>query len=148
MNIPHCFSSRITSKQEELVWILMSLVSLQISRWLQQKLRTWSFWIRGNAFVSYLSVYASVLGSNQALPPLSVTGQPLDGAPAVVHFLHFRFHSSSPGCLLSITLPLSLWRPADCNFSDGVGILAQHVPNPAPSLSGDDSLHILSLGPC
>ena len=33
----------------------------------------------------------------------------LDDAPAVVHVLHFRFQSSSPGCLRSTTLPLSLW---------------------------------------
>ena len=33
----------------------------------------------------------------------------LDDAQAVVHVLHFRFQSSSPGCLRSTTLPLSLW---------------------------------------
>ena len=26
------------------------------------------------------------------------------------------------------------WGPVDCNFGDGVGILVQHMPNPAPSL--------------
>ena len=45
-------------------------------------------------------------------------------------------------------LLLSLCGPVDCNFGDGVGILAQHVPNPAPSLSVDDGLHILWLAPC
>ena len=30
----------------------------------------------------------------------------------------------------------------------GVGILAQHVPNPAPPLPGDDGLHILLLASC
>ena len=30
-----------------------------------------------------------------------------------------------------------LWGPVDCNFGDGVGVLAQHVPNPTPSLPGD-----------
>ena len=88
------------------------------------------------------------LASNEAPPPLSVTGQPLDGAPAVVHLLHFRFYSSSPGCLRSTTLPLSLWSPVDCKFGDGVDIIAQRVPNPAPSLSGDDGLRILLLAPC
>ena len=46
---------------------------------------------------------AGVQGSNETPPPLSVTGQPRDGAPAVVHVLQFRFHvccmptfSSSP----------------------------------------------------
>ena len=34
-----------------------------------------------------------VKGSNKAPPPLSVTGQPLDGALAVLHALHFCFHS-------------------------------------------------------
>ena len=48
-------------------------------------------------------------GSDEAPPPLSVTGQPPDGVPAVVHVLQFRFHSCSPGCLRSTTLPLSLW---------------------------------------
>ena len=33
-----------------------------------------------------------IYGSNKAPPPLSVTGQPLDGAPAVVHVPHFFFH--------------------------------------------------------
>ena len=55
---------------------------------------------------------AGVEGSNEAPPPLSVTSQPLDGAPAVVLRLHFCFHSSSPGCLWSTTLPLSHWGPA------------------------------------
>ena len=82
------------------------------------------------------------------LHPLSVTGQPLDGAPAVVLVLHFRFHSSSPGCLWSTTLLLSLWGPVDFNFGDGVGILAQHMHNPAPSLPGYGGLHILLLAPC
>ena len=45
-------------------------------------------------------------------------------------------------------LPLFLWGPVDCNFCDGVSILAQHVPNPAPSLSGDNGLHIFLLVPC
>ena len=36
----------------------------------------------------------------------------------------------------------------DCNFGDGVGILAQHVPNPAPSLPCDDGLRILLLASC
>ena len=85
---------------------------------------------------------------NEAPPPLSATGQPLDGAPAVVHLLHFRFHSSSSGCFRSTTLPLSLWGPVDCNFGDGVGILAKHVPNPAPSLSGGGGLHTLLVAPC
>ena len=49
----------------------------------------------------------------------------------MVHLLHFRFHSSSPGCLRSTTLSLSLWGPVDCNFGDGVGTIAQHVSNPA-----------------
>ena len=135
-------------------------------------------------------------GSTEAPPPLPVTGQPLDGAPAVVHVLHFRFHSSSPGCLhssspgclnssspgclhssspgclhssspgclhssspgclhssspgcLGSTTPLlSLWGPVDFNFGDGVGILAQHMHNPAPSLPGYGGLHILLLAPC
>ena len=43
---------------------------------------------------------------------------------------------------------LSLWDLVDCNFSDGVSILAQHAPNLAPSLPGDDGLHRLSLAPC
>ena len=51
---------------------------------------------------------ACVWGSDEAPLPLCVTGQPLDGAPAVVHVLHCCFHSSSPGCLWSTTLPLSL----------------------------------------
>ena len=55
---------------------------------------------------------AGVQGSNKASPPLSVIGQPLDGAPSVVPALHFCFHSSSPGCRRSTTLPLSLWGPA------------------------------------
>ena len=79
---------------------------------------------------------------------MSVTGQPLDGAPAVVHLLHFHFHNSSPGCFQSTTLLLTLWGPVDFNFGDVVGILAQHMPNPAPSLPGDDGLHILLLTPC
>ena len=79
---------------------------------------------------------------------MSVTCQPLDGAPAVIHVLHFCFHSSSPGCLWSTALLLSLWGPVDCNFGDGVGILAQHVPNPAPSLPGADGLYIFLLAPC
>ena len=92
---------------------------------------------------------AGIWSSSEAPPPLSVTGQPLDGAPAVVHLLHFRFHSSSPGCLWSTMLLLSLWGPVDCNFGDGVGLLAQHRPNPAPSLPGDEGLHnILLLAPC
>ena len=101
-------------------------------------------------FLTYLLPVkqAGVQGSNEAPPPLSVARQPLDGDPAVVHVLHFRFHSSLPGFLRSITLPLSLRRPVDCNFGDGVGILAQHVPNPAPSLPGDDGLRILLLAPC
>ena len=78
---------------------------------------------------------------------MSVTGQPLDGAPAVVHLLHFHFHSSSPSCLRSTMLPLSRWA-VDCSFGDGVGILVQHVPNPGPSLPGDGGLHILLLAPC
>ena len=89
-----------------------------------------------------------IITINKAPPPLSVTGQPLDGTPAVVHVLHFRFHSSSPGCLRSTKFLLSLWGPMDCNFGDGVGILVQHVPNPAPSLPGDDGLHILLLALC
>ena len=87
-------------------------------------------------------------GQHEAPPPLSVTGQPLDGAPAVVHVLQFCFHSSSPGCLWSTMLPLSLWGPVDCNFSDGVGILMQHVPNPVPLLSGDDGLRVVLQAPC
>ena len=51
---------------------------------------------------------AGLLDSNKAPPPLSVTGQPLDGAQAVVHVLHFCFYSSLPGCLKTNTLPLSL----------------------------------------
>ena len=31
------------------------------------------------------------MGGDEAPPPLSVTGQPLVGAPAVVNGLHFRF---------------------------------------------------------
>ena len=46
------------------------------------------------------------------------------------------------------TLLLSLLDVEDCNFGDGVGILAQLVPNPAPSLPGDDSLQILLLAQC
>ena len=65
----------------------------------------------------------------------------------MVDVRHVRFHSSSPDCLQSTTLPLSLWGPADCNFADGVGILAQHVPNPASLLPGYDGLHILLLAP-
>ena len=42
----------------------------------------------------------------------------------------------------------SLWDPVDCNVSDEVGIVAQLVPKLAPSLSGDDGLHILLLAPC
>ena len=91
---------------------------------------------------------AGLQGSDKAPPPLSVTGKPLDGAPAVVHVLHFRFHSSPPGCLWSTTLLPSLWGPVDCNFGDGAGILAQHVPNPAQLLPGDDGLHNLLLAPC
>ena len=84
----------------------------------------------------------------RAAPPhLSVTGQPLYGAPLVVHVFHFCFHSSSQSCLPSTTLPLSLWGPVDCNVGDGVGILMQHVPNPVPSLPGGDGLHILLLAP-
>ena len=83
----------------------------------------------------------------KAPPPLSVTGQPLHGALAVGHPLHFRFHSSSPGCLQSTTLPRSLWGPVFCTFGDGVGILEQHVPNPEPSLPGNDGLRILLLAP-
>ena len=78
-------------------------------------------------------------------PLLSVTCQPLDGAPAVVHVLHFLFHSSSLGCLQSTTLPLSLRGPVDCNFGKGVDTLAQHMPNPAPSLAGDDGLHASAM---
>ena len=33
-----------------------------------------------------------IQGSNKAPPPMSVTGQPVDCAPAVVHVLHFHFH--------------------------------------------------------
>ena len=69
----------------------------------------------------------------------------MDGTPAVV--LQIRFHRSSPGCLRLTTLPLSLWGQVDCNFGDGVGILAQHVPNPAPPLPSDDGLHIVLLAP-
>ena len=87
-------------------------------------------------------------GCYESPPPLSVTGQSLNGALAVVHSLHFRFHSSSPGSLRSTTLPLSLLGPVDCNFGDGADILAQNVPNPASSLPGDDGLHILLLAPC
>ena len=60
---------------------------------------------------------------------MSVTVQPLDGAPAVSH------------------VP-SLWSQVDCNFGDGVGILVQHVSSPAPSLPNNDGLHILLLAPC
>ena len=35
------------------------------------------------------------IGSNEGPQPLSVSGKPLDGAPAVVHFLDFNSHSSS-----------------------------------------------------
>ena len=91
---------------------------------------------------------AGAQGSNKAPPPVSVTGQPLDGAQAVVHLLHFHFHSSLPGYLWSTTLPHSFWGPVDHNFGDGVGILVQHLPNPAPSLPGDDGLHTLLLTPC
>ena len=38
--------------------------------------------------------------------------------------------------------------PVDCKRGDGVGILSQYVPNPAPSLSGDDGLYILSPSSC
>ena len=33
----------------------------------------------------------------------------------------------------------------DCNFGDGVDILAQLLPNPGPSLPADDGLHIYPL---
>ena len=60
------------------------------------------------SFYSVIHYYPSCQlvyrGSNKAPPPLSATGQPLGGAPAVVHVLHFRFHSSSPGCFQSTTL--------------------------------------------
>ena len=89
-----------------------------------------------------------IQGSNQAPPPLSVTGQPLDGAQALVYGLHVRFHSISSGYLRLTTLSLSRWGPVDCNFSDGIGILVQHMPNPLPWLPGDDGLHILFLALC
>ena len=38
------------------------------------------------------------IGQQESSSTPSVTGQPLDGAPAVVHVLHFRSHSFSPGC--------------------------------------------------
>ena len=76
---------------------------------------------------------AGVQGSNKASPPLSVTGQPLDGAPAVVH-LHFCFHSSTPGCLRSTTLPFSLWGLVDCNFGDGLASLRSMCPIQPQSL--------------
>ena len=38
--------------------------------------------------------------------------------------------------------------PVDCKRGDGIGILSQYVPNPAPSLSGDDGLYILSPSSC
>ena len=79
---------------------------------------------------------------------MSVDSQPLDGALAVVHVLHFCIHSSSPGCLQSTTFPLSLWGPVDCNFGDRFVILVRHMPNPVPSLPGDDGFHILLLAPC
>ena len=91
---------------------------------------------------------AGIQGNNEAPPPLSVTDQPPDGAPAVVHVHYFCFHSSSPGGFRMTTLLLSLLDVEDCNFGDGVGILAQLVPNPAPSLPGDDSLQILLLAQC
>ena len=62
--------------------------------------------------------------------------------------ISIRFHSSSPGCLRSTMLHLSLWGSADCNFGNGVDILAQHVRNPGPLLPDDDGLHILLLAPC
>ena len=76
----------------------------------------------------------------------SVIGQPLDGAPDV-HDLHFHFHSSLPRCLLSITLPLFLWGPVDCNSGDVVGILVQHLPNAEPLLPGNDGFYVLLLAP-
>ena len=91
---------------------------------------------------------AGVQGCNEAPPPLTVIGQSLDGAPALVHVLNFSFHSSSPSCCWSTTLLLSLWGLVDCSFGDGVGILVQHMPDPAPLLPGDDGLHILLLAPC
>ena len=45
-------------------------------------------------------------------------------------------------------LPPSFWGPVDCNFGDGVGILAQHAPSPAPSFPGDDGLHVFLLAQC
>ena len=34
----------------------------------------------------------------------------------------------------------------DCNFGGGVSILEQHVPNAAPSLSGDDNyINVVNL---
>ena len=46
---------------------------------------------------------AGVLVSDETPPFLSLTGQPLDGAPALVHCLHFRVHCSSPGSVHSGT---------------------------------------------
>ena len=86
-------------------------------------------------------------GSKEAPSPLSVTGQPLDGAPAVFH-LHFRFHGSLPGCLWLTMHPLSPLGPVDCNFGDGLSILVQHEPDPAPLLPDYDGLHILLLAQC
>ena len=52
--------------------------------------------LRSSSSLSSLPVTpADTQGSNEAPPPLSVIGQLLDSAPAVVHLLHFRL----PGCL-------------------------------------------------
>ena len=83
-----------------------------------------------------------VNGSNEASPPLPVTGQSLDGAPAVVHVLHFRFHGSPPGCLRSTTLPLTLWSPAETftfTYPFTAGIVG------APQMT---SLPVSSVFPC
>ena len=39
----------------------------------------------------YPSRQLAYRAAHKAPPPLSVTGQPLDGAPAVVHILHLHF---------------------------------------------------------
>ena len=91
---------------------------------------------------------AGVLDSSEDPPPQSVTGQPLDDAPAVVHLLHFCFHISSPSCLWSTMLLLSVWGPVDCNSADGVCVLVQHMPITVSWLCVDVVLHILLLALC
>ena len=68
------------------------------------------------------------IGQQWSSPTQPVTGQPLDGAPGAVHVLQFLFHGSSPACLWSTTLPLSLWGPVDCNFVMELASLCSTYP--------------------